>query len=163
MQPLHDTLACRQARYLVFNFGEQRMPDEKIFQTEIAALQDAALKVWAMYLNWFTWSLGLNLLAISFITTRDTIRADFLSGLSVIMSLSILLAIGAGVKMRTYYLAVLDRMSQLAEKIGNTSMDPYLLIGGGIGGYAAWAIPTVHLAALTGWIIVALKYGERIF
>jgi hypothetical protein len=141
------------------------MPNEEddLIQTEITRLQDAALKVWAMYINWFTWSLGLNLLAVSFITTREKIRPDFLTGVSSIMTLSIVLAIVAAFKMRSYYSAVIARMDALVAKSQNPSMDTYLMIGGGIGSYAAWAVPIVHIAALVGWAAAGLKYGGSIF
>ena len=138
------------------------MPDEAAWN-ELKSLQDSLLKIWQMYVAWFTWSLGLNLLAISYITTRETIRPDFITGLSLIMALALLLSVGAGLVMRQYHLATLARAERLAFGDPRSKPDVGLIMGNRIAHYACWTVPAIHIAVLGGWLAIVARYGALVF
>src|SRR5947209_20268404 len=83
---------------------------------EIKVLQDTCLKVWNLYINWFTWSLGANLLAISWIATSKTKpNSVFVGGLALVMMFSLILCVVGSVFVGRYFNAVSAPVTILAS------------------------------------------------
>src|SRR3954468_1300048 len=56
-------------------------------------LHDFYMKIWSIYITWFTWSLGSNAVAISWIiTSKQPIIQPVLRGIALVMMASLILA-----------------------------------------------------------------------
>jgi hypothetical protein len=124
---------------------------------ELKLLQDSTMKIWQIYISWFTWSLGLNLLSLGLVVSKEIVRKEVLGGLAIIMIVSLILSIAAGFLHRAHYLETLKRAGELARVLGGDNQNVNLIFGGKVGRYASIAIPITHFAALIGWIVLAYK------
>jgi hypothetical protein len=127
---------------------------------ELKILHDSSMKIWQMYLTWFTWSLGANLLAMSYIVTREKVNADLVVGLGLIMIATLGLAIAGGLKMKLHYAAIDDRARALAPALGTDAYAVSLIFGSGIARYVCRAIPLTFLFVMIGWMAMVWKYGH---
>src|SRR5712671_766545 len=81
---------------------------------EFSLLHDAALKIAHMYLTWFTWALGLNILVVAALFAKGDLPNPVLAtGVGWLMVLGSGLAVGAGIQQTRYYGRTVERALQL--------------------------------------------------
>ena len=117
------------------------------------------MKIWNMYINWFTWSLGANLLAISWIITSDDIRPELITGLGLIMMFALGISIVGSIKAQAYFAAVERKGAVLLKNMGGETSDAELIFGALLSRYVGWSLPATLAAILLGWGLVVIKYG----
>ena|SRR5438270_10817016 len=135
---------------------------------EIKVLQDTCLKVWNLYINWFTWSLGANLLAISWIATSKTKpNSVFVGGLGLVMMFSLILCVVGSVFVGRYFKAVAAQATMLANEanadpLGEVRIDDdsvSLIFGSNITNYVPLAISFTLAAVAAGWLAIIIYFG----
>src|SRR5205807_9747528 len=122
--------------------GAEHMADKNSEEwMELQLLQDSTMRIWQIYISWFTWSLGLNLLSLGLIVSKEIVRKEVLGGIAIIMIFSLILSIAASFVQHTHYLETLKRARQLARGIGGDNKGVELILGGRVGRYTSIAIP----------------------
>jgi hypothetical protein len=147
---------------------QNRQPRTSAPWDEIKVLQDTCLKVWNLYINWFTWSLGANLLAISWIATSKTKpNSVFVGGLGLVMMFSLILCVVGSVFVGRYFKAVAAQATMLAN---DANTDPTgqarinddsvrLIFGSNITHYVPLAITCTLAAVAAGWLAIIIYFG----
>jgi hypothetical protein len=147
---------------------QDRQPKTSAPWDEIKVLQDTCLKVWNLYINWFTWSLGANLLAISWIATSKTKpNSVFVGGLGLVMMFSLILCVVGSVFVGRYFKAVAAQASMLAnvanaDAAGQATIDEEsvkLIFGSDITNYVPLAITSTLAAVAAGWLAIIIYFG----
>ena len=77
---------------------------------EFKIVQDVYVKMWQMYLNWFTWFYGVNLLAMSWVFTSEKMNKALVAGLALLMIFCLIMGVLLSFIMYSY--------SESARKIG---------------------------------------------
>jgi apolipoprotein N-acyltransferase len=127
---------------------------------ELRLLQDSSMKIWQMYLTWFAWFFGINVLAISWVLTNTTARGELVVSLAILMILFLLLGIGATMKFKSYCTNINLRAHELSKSIGNDRPDVHLIFGGQITRYAVQTHPIGFGLEVLAWLYVAYKFGK---
>jgi hypothetical protein len=71
---------------------------------ELKLLQDSYLRVLAIYITWYTWFFGLNIIAFSWIMTSKELRTEYLRMFVLYLEINLALAIVATWGMQKYRL-----------------------------------------------------------
>ncbi len=126
---------------------------------ELKLLQDTFMKIWNMYVSWFTWSLGANLLAISWIiSSKSEPRPELIMGLGVVMTLALALSIIGCFWARKFFDDMEARGKSLMAQAEGVSV--HLIFGGALSRSVSWLIPATLLIVLIAWVLVVIKYGH---
>jgi hypothetical protein len=126
---------------------------------EFSLLHDAALKIAHMYLTWFTWALGLNILVLAALFAKGDLPNPVLAtAVGMIMILGSGLAIGAGIQQAKYYGRTVERAVWL-NPFGADRVAVELLFAKPIFIYVCWVIPMMHFSIFVGWAVFIRKYG----
>ena len=129
---------------------------------ELKLLQDTAMKIWSMYVNWFTWSLGANLLAISWIIASKTDpKPELIVGLGIVMSIALALSLIGCFRARRFFEDMETRARHLT--VDRPNINIHLIFGGVLARSASMLIPATLLVVLLAWILLICKYAVGVF
>ena len=126
---------------------------------ELRILQDSSMKIWQLYLTWFAWFFGMNVVALSWVLTNDKAHGNLVISLAVLMVLFLVLGIGATLAFRTYYLATLTRADAVGLLMGQDCPDIRLIFGGAIARYSILTHPVGFALEICAWLYVAYIFG----
>jgi hypothetical protein len=114
---------------------------------EFELLQDSWLKIWQMYMAWFAWHVGFQLLGFGGVYSVKELRPNYWA-VVIFMSVFGVTSFGASVLM-TYY-DVCTRRHAIALRKDKAP----LIFGKGIALYADIATTITNLMILVGWVFV---------
>ncbi len=132
--------------------------EQRAFE-ELRLLQDSSLRVWQMYMNWFTWFVGASLLALSWVLTSQKPIENLVVALASLMSFNSVLGIGAVFFMSAYHNEIHRRGEVLAEAIVTQPPDIGAVLGDTIKRYARWATAATLAALLIVWVYVGYHFA----
>jgi hypothetical protein len=135
------------------------MPKNQDSWDEFCLLQDSTMKIISLYVTWFIWALGLNLLVVAAIFAKgDVPIPDLVTGIGCLMVFGSALSVGAGIQQARYYRQALKRACQL-NPFASDRAATELIFAKPICMYVCWAVPVTHASLLFGWILLIRKYG----
>jgi hypothetical protein len=127
-------------------------------------LHDFFMKVWSIYITWFTWSLGSNALAISWIiTSKQPIVQPVLWGIALVMMASLILAC-LGVYFVQRFLEKIPAQALLFSNATAENNNQYLniIFGAGLTCFVSYSMIATFLLVLVGWGCL-IYYGPDMF
>jgi hypothetical protein len=127
-------------------------------------LHDFFMKVWSIYITWFTWSLGSNALAISWIiTSKQPIVQPVLWGIALVMMASLILAC-LGVYFVQRFLEKIPAQALLFSNATAENNNQYLniIFGAGLTRFVSYSMIATFVLILVGWGFV-IYYGPDMF
>ena len=127
-------------------------------------LHDFFMKVWSIYITWFTWSLGSNALAISWIiTSKQPIIQPVLRGIALVMMASLILAC-LGVYFVQRFLEKVQAQALLFSNATAENNSQYLniIFGAGLTRFVSYSMIATFVLILVGWGFV-IYYGPEMF
>lgn len=99
-----------------------------LVRSELEAIRDSLLKIWAIYMTWYTWFFGANLLVIGWLFTADhpptAERTMLLSLAWIVFNTTGLIS---SLKMRSYTTAASRHAAQLVDVVNRSSALPFQL------------------------------------
>jgi hypothetical protein len=137
------------------------MPHNQDAWDEFCLLQDSSLKIMTLYVTWFIWSLGLNLLVVGALFAKGNEPIpDLVTGMGCLMIFGEVIAVGGGIQQVRYYRKTLKRAGQLAPFVDGSPATE-LVFARPIALYVCSAVPLVHFTILLGWVLLLRKYGTH--
>ena len=135
------------------------MPQDQDAWEEFRLLQDLSFKIMSLYLTWFIWALGLNLLVVAALFARgNEPMPDLVTGMGCLMIFGQGVAIGGGIQQVGYYHRILKRAGQLTPFAkGSPATD--LVFGRPIALYVCSAVPLIYFLILLCWVLLIRRYG----
>ena len=88
---------------------------------EIKLLQDTWIKVWQMYMTWFTWHFGINVAALGWALTSKDYRPQATIGALFMVLFASLTILVAMKKMRGFHMTTIARATALDLKLHEAS------------------------------------------
>jgi hypothetical protein len=124
---------------------------------EVSILVDTHMKVWAIYVNWFTWFFGMNLLALSWIVTSPSPRKDFILPLVLVLELCIAAAIGGTAVFYLYCRRSRERVKQLlADASTQQTIDGFFV--GQLADYSCAGMIVIFFGVGAMWCYVYMHF-----
>lgn len=119
-------------------------------------LQDTYLKVWAIYITWFNWFFGANLLAFSWILTSgpDKLKQQYLPSFVFFLLALVVIGIGVCIGMDLYGRAVRKKALELMMAEPRESEAINLIFGTPVAGLAPYTSIACHVTAGIVWLYV---------
>ena len=126
------------------------MSENKDNLAEIKILQDAWIKIWQMYMTWFTWHFGINVVGLGWALSRDLksndLRLQAGTG-ALLMVFFATLTIFVALKMRGFHIATAERARSLELGVHHS-----LIFGEPLARYACFATLVANIAILIAWV-----------
>jgi hypothetical protein len=141
---------------------EQRAPEDRAWD-EIRLLQDTTMRVWQMYMNYFTWFYGINVFALSLVLTSEKVlkeegtRKTFGVIMTGTICVSIVLAVVAACFFVDYYMRVRARAVVLEAGTASGARDVQAILGWRIGRLAMISIPIAFASIFVPWLYLAIS------
>lgn len=136
------------------------MSEAHNYWNELRIIQDTYTKIWQIYMSWYTWFLGFNLLAMSWIISSNTVRGDLAIALAILMVFFLFLGVTTSIIMGWYSNKVTKKILSIKSGPGgNDSTAPVFLIGAPIMKYAAIATAATQVANIVAWVYLANHFG----
>jgi hypothetical protein len=132
------------------------MTANKITETQldgIKLMQDSYLKLWAIYVTWFNWFFGSNLLAFSwFITSgNDKLALQYMPFFMFFIIALVILGIFVVRGMGSYSKLVREKALELTKEKPDTIETVNLIFGGPVTELATWTSFLCHVVAGIAW------------
>jgi hypothetical protein len=121
---------------------------------ELKLLQDSMLRIWQIYINWYTWFVGTSVVALSWMIARpeETSKSGLVEPVAAFLSFACVLGAVAGVAIGLHRRQTRKRATALSAKIVEHQFDPSVFLGGTITFLAVPATIATLIFLLVVWL-----------
>jgi hypothetical protein len=126
-------------------------------------LHDCFMKVWSIYITWFTWSLGSNALAISWIiTSKQPIIQPVLRGIALVMMASLILACLGVYFVQRFLEKVPEQALSFSDPTAKNKQYLNVIFGAELARFVSYSMIATFLLILVAWGFL-IYYGPDMF
>lgn len=136
-----------------------------VLEAELKRLRDGAFEAWKIYISWYTWFFGGNLLVLGWVLTRkagvaETVNVAVLAAAGIVFNLS---AIVATLRLQSFTREVARRAAAICEQINAAVRDMGVTaemtsgFAGRFGNWGAGANAVMLFGNVAVWLYVLLR------
>jgi hypothetical protein len=126
-------------------------------------LHDFYMKIWSIYITWFTWSLGSNAVAISWIiTSKQPIIQPVLSGIALVMMASLILACFGAYFVQRFFDRVAAQALSFSDRTSGNNQYLNTIFGTDLARFVSYSIIATFFLIFVGWGFV-IYYSSEMF
>lgn len=126
-------------------------------------LHDFFMQVWSLYITWFTWSLGSNALAISWIiTSNQPVIQPVLRGIALVMMASLILACIGVYFVQRFLEKVPEQALLFSDPTAENNRYLNVIFGTELTRFVSYSMIATFLLILVGWGFL-IYYGPDMF
>ncbi|RXH14857.1 hypothetical protein [Bradyrhizobium guangzhouense] len=129
---------------------------------EAKLIQRGYLKIWEMFVHWFTWFFGADLLSMSWVLTSRTIHGRPLFAIAATWVACTCIGIVLCLKMRSFTNTAMKRLEALAadpSKLGDRSIS--LMLGYLVMSYAWKGAVGALIVTIPAWLVILLTFWRQ--
>lgn len=124
-------------------------------------VHDSYTKIWSIYMAWFTWFFGINLLALGWIITADKLRVSILAPVALLMAGCSMGGAIAGFFMISFSFRCHAASDNISAAIKSTGMHK-LIFARSFALYVAGANIFGFIALMALWTLIAFSNSHKI-